>query len=88
MKSLTILKDRIIARLVTAEVSAGGIHLPESAQQTAPSREADVLYVGPDVKDVKPHDRVFLDFGGGWVKLEDELLISCREENVIAVKDK
>jgi hypothetical protein len=37
------------------------------------------------VKDVKPFDRCILDFGGGWVKLDDELLISASERNVLAV---
>ncbi len=85
MKNLTILKDRIIARLVTPEVSDGGIVLPPCAGNTAPNRLADILHVGPDVKDVKPFDRVAMDFSGEWVMLDDELLISAREENVLAV---
>jgi co-chaperonin GroES (HSP10) len=85
MKNLTLLKDRIIARLITKEFSDGGIVLPQCAGNTDPNRLADVLYVGSEVKDVKPFDRVVLDFRGGWVQLDDELLISAREENVLAV---
>jgi len=83
--NLQLLKNRIIARLITPELSDGGIVLPQCAGNTATNRLADVLYVGSDVKDVKPFDRCVLDFGGSWVKLDDELLISANEGNVLAV---
>jgi len=82
---LQLLGDRIIARLITKEFSDGGIVLPQCAGNTDPNRLADVLYVGKDVQDVKPFDRVVMDFRGDWVQLDDELLISAREENVLAV---
>jgi hypothetical protein len=36
---------------------------------------------------VKPFQRVIMDFGGGWVKLDEELLISASERNVLAILD-
>ncbi len=83
--NLQLLKNRIIARLITPELSDGGIVLPQCAGNTATNRLADVLYVGSDVKDVKPFDRVCLDFRGGWVEMNGERLISAHEENVLAV---
>ncbi len=51
---LKLLGDRIIARLITPDMSAGGILLPESAGNTAEHRLAEVLplvdWVGIDVK--------------------------------------
>ena len=85
MKNLNLLGDRIIARLITPEMSSGGIILPACAGNTADHRLADVLHVGQKVHDVKPFQRVMLDFRGDWVKLEDELLIMTQEKNVLAV---
>jgi len=93
-RQLQLLSDRIIARLITPLQSVGGIVLPESAGNTDNTRLADVLYVGPGrtlpngtlvETVVKPFQRVIMDFGGGWVKLDEELLISASERNVLAV---
>ena len=85
MKNLQLLNDRIIARLITPDRSDGGIVLPACAGNTAEHRLADVLHVGQKVQDVKPLERVVLDFRGDWVKLDDELLIMTQEKNVLAV---
>jgi len=47
MKSLQLLGDRIIARLITPDRSSGGIVLPECAGNTDNTRLAEVLHVGP-----------------------------------------
>jgi co-chaperonin GroES (HSP10) len=95
-QQLQLLGDRIIARLITKQFTDGGIVLPESAGNTDNTRLADVLYVGPGrtltngtlvETVVKPFQRVIMDFGGGWVKLDDELLISASERNVLAILD-
>lgn len=83
--NIQLLGTRIIARLITPDLSDGGIALPECAGNTLTHRLADVLYVGPDVRDVKPFDRVSMDFRGSWVELDGERLISAHEENVLAV---
>lgn len=85
MTNLKLLGTRVIARLITPDKSDGGILLPACAGNTLNTRLADVLYVGSECKDVKPFQRVIMDFNGGWVQLDDELLISADEKNVLAV---
>ncbi len=85
MKNLQLLKDRIIARLITPDKSDGGIVLPQCAGNTAEHRMAEILHVGADVKDLIPQQKVVMDFRGGWVQLDGELLILAKEENVLAV---
>lgn len=87
MKNLQLLNTRIVARLITPDRSDGGIVLPQCAGNTAEHRLADVLHVGTKVQDVKPLQRVVLNFSGGWVKLDDELLIMTEEKNVLAVME-
>ena len=85
MTNLHLLSNRIIARLITPDTSDGGIVLPQCAGNTLTHRLADVIHVGSEVKDVKPFQRVALDFRGNWVDLEGERLILCNEDNVLAV---
>jgi len=85
MTNLKLLSTRVIARLITPDKSDGGIVLPACAGNTLNTRLADVLYVGSECKDVKPFDRCILNFSGDWVQLDDELLISTQEKNVLAI---
>lgn len=93
------LGDRVIVELVqdeTGAVSAGGVVLPDMAQDK-PSR-ARVLHVGPGLRspttgermglDVEPSDVVvFSKYGGVEVKVGAETLLILRESDILAVDE-
>lgn len=89
------LGDRIIAKAVSAEeMTAGGIVLPDSAQEKP--QEADVVAVGPGSlldsgkkapMDVKVGDRVIYGkYSGTEVKVGGEELVILRQDDVLAIK--
>ncbi len=88
------LHDRVVVRRIDAETtSAGGIIIPDNAQEKP--IQGEVVAVGDGALldngerrplDLKVGDRVlFGKYSGTEVKLGDEELLVMREEDVIAV---
>ena len=80
------LGDRVLVRRVPADtMSEGGIFIPDNAKEKPIF--ADVVGVGPDVRDVRPGDRViFAKYTGSEVTVEDaEDHLLMHEDDVIAV---
>ncbi len=88
------LNDKVLLkRLEDAEVSSGGIIIPDAAKEQ--QAEGVVIAVGPgkqdddgNVKplDVKAGDRViFSSYAGNKVKVEGEEHLIMREEDILAV---
>jgi chaperonin GroES len=88
------LHDRVVVRRVTAEEkSAGGIIIPDTAQEKP--QQGEVIAVGPGGRDesgklipidLKVGDRVlFGKWSGTEVKLEGEELLIMKESDVMGV---
>ena len=88
------LADRVVLRRVESEQkTAGGIILPDSAQEKP--QEGEVVAVGPGVRDedgkfvaleVKVGDRVlFGKWSGTEIKIDGEELLVMKESDVIGV---
>jgi chaperonin GroES len=90
------LQDRVLIRRVEAEAkSAGGIFIPDTAQEKP--MEGEVVAVGPGARDehgklhsldVKTGDRVlFGKWSGTEVKLDGEELMIMKESDIMGVVD-
>ncbi len=88
------LQDRVLVRrIVVDEKTAGGIIIPDSAQEKP--AEGEVLAVGPGARDddgkihslgVSKGDRVlFGKFGGTEVKLDGEELLIMKESDIMGI---
>ena len=88
------LQDRVLIRRVEAEAkSAGGIFIPDTAQEKP--MEGEVVAVGPGARDehgklhpldVKTGDRVlFGKWSGTEVKLEGDELLIMKESDIMGV---
>jgi chaperonin GroES len=97
MATLKPLNDRIVVKAVTPEEkTAGGIILPDSAQEKP--QEAEVVAVGPGktldngkvvTVEVKPGDRIiYAKYGGTEIKLGSEEYVILRQDDVLAIKEK
>jgi len=95
IKSVVPLLDRILVQKVkAAEKTAGGIFLPSSASSSSAPSEAEVLAVGPGLKDkhgkaiatsVAVGDRVLLpQFGGTSLKVGEEEYQLFRDSEILA----
>jgi chaperonin GroES len=91
------LQDRVLVRRVDAETkSAGGIFIPDTAQEKP--MEGEVVAVGPGARDeagkvhpldVKSGDRVlFGKWSGTEVKLDGEELMIMKESDIMGVLDR
>jgi chaperonin GroES len=91
------LQDRVLVRRVEPEVkTAGGIFIPDTAQQKP--TEGEVVAVGPGMRDeegkvdpldVKCGDRVlFGKWSGTEVKLDGEDLMIMKEADIMGVLDR
>ena len=91
------LHDRVVVkRLEEEELTAGGIIIPDTAQEKPV--EGKVLAVGPGLRaedgkitppDVKPGDRVlFGKWSGTEVRLDGEELLIMKESDVMCVIEK
>ena len=96
MATLKPLNDRIIVKSVTPqEKTAGGIYLPDSAQEKP--QEAEVVAVGPGkvmengktvALEVKPGDLViYAKYGGTEIKLGSEEFVILRQDDILAIKE-
>ena len=91
------LQDRVLIRRVEAEAkTAGGIFIPDTAQEKP--MEGEVVAVGPGALDesgklrpldVKTRDRVlFGKWSGTEVKLDGEDLMIMKESDIMGVIDR
>ena len=91
------LQDRVLVRRVEPEAkSAGGIFIPDTAQEKP--TEGEVVAVGPGLRnetgtlhplDVKAGDRVlFGKWSGTEVKLDGEDLMIMKEADIMGVIDR
>ena len=87
------LHDRVVVRRIEADTkTAGGIIIPDSAQEK-PS-EGEVVSVGPGARekgelvelDVKPGDRIlFGKWSGTEVKIDGEDLLIMKESDIMGI---
>jgi len=96
MPTLKPLNDRIVVKAVTPEEkTAGGIFLPDSAQEKP--QEAEVVAVGPgktlengkiQTLEVKPGDRIiYAKYGGTEIKMGSQEYVILRQDDVLAIKE-
>ena len=96
MATLKPLNDRIVVKSVTPEtVTAGGIILPDSAQEKP--QEAEVVAVGPGKTldngkvtplEVKPGDIVIYGkYGGTEIKVGADEYVILRQDDILAIKE-
>lgn len=94
MTSFRPLHDRVVVRRVAEEQkTAGGIIIPDSAQEKP--QQGEVVAVGPGARneqgqtialDVKPGDFVlFGKWSGNEVKLDGEELLVMKESDIIGI---
>ena len=90
------LHDRVVLRRVTAEQkSAGGIIIPDTAQEKP--MEGEIIAAGPGARDeqgkivpldVKTGDRVlFGKWSGTEVKIDGEDLLIMKESDILGIVD-
>ena len=91
------LHDRVVVRRVTAdEKTAGGIIIPDTAQEKP--QEGEVIAIGPGGRDeagklipidLKVGDRVlFAKWGGSEVKIDGQELLIMKESDILGVMQK
>ena len=96
MPTLKPLNDRLVVKSVTPEEkTAGGIFLPDSAQEKP--QEAEVVAVGPgkildngkvQPLEVKPGDRIiYAKYGGTEIKVGSDEYVILRQDDVLAIKE-
>ena len=96
MSTLKPLNDRLVVKAVKAEEkTAGGIILPDAAQEKP--TEAEVVAVGPGKVldngkvvplEVKPGDRVIYSrYGGTEIKVGGEEYVILRQDDVLAIRE-
>ncbi len=96
MATLKPLNDRLVVKAVTPEAkTAGGIFLPDSAQEKP--QEAEVVAVGTGKVlesgrvvplEVKPGDIIiYAKYGGTEIKLGSDEYIILRQDDVLAIKE-
>ncbi len=79
------LGDKLLAQKAAAKSqTASGIYLPESAKEK--SVAAEVLAVGPAVKDIKKGERIiYKEYATTEVKINNQDYLIIKEEDVLAV---
>ena len=96
MSTLKPLNDRIVVKALTPEEkTAGGIILPDSAQEKP--QEAEVVAVGPGktmdngkvvTLEVKPGDKIiYAKYGGTEIKVGGDEYVILRQDDVLAIKE-
>jgi chaperonin GroES len=88
------LHDRVLVRRIEQEeMTAGGIIIPDTAQEKP--MEGEIVAIGSGVRaedgtvtplDVKPGDRIlFGKWSGAEVKIDDEELLIMKESDILGV---
>ena len=87
------LGDRVVVKVVKEEKTAGGLVLPDNAQEKPQTGE--VIAVGPGrildngsrtTVDVKPNDKVlFAKYSGTEVKLDGETYLLIAEKDILGI---
>jgi chaperonin GroES len=87
------LHDRVVIRLNAEEKTAGGIIIPDTAQEKP--KEGEVIAAGPGGRneqgqivalEVKPGDRIlFGKWSGTEVKLDGEELLIMKESDIMGI---
>jgi chaperonin GroES len=96
MSTLKPLNDRLVVKALTPEEkTAGGIILPDSAQEKP--QEAEVVAIGPGKTldngkvvplEVKPGDKIiYAKYGGTEIKIGSDEYVILRQDDVLAIKD-
>ncbi len=96
MPTLKPLNDRIVVKALSAlEKTAGGIILPDSAQEKP--QEAEVIAVGPGktmdngkiaTLEIKVGDKIIYGkYSGTEIKLGSEEYVILRQDDVLAIKE-
>ena len=93
MTKIRPLADRVVVKVVKAEKTAGGIMLPDSAQEKPQLGEVIAVGLGKQddsgkraPMDVKVGDRVlFAKYSGTEVKLDGEEFLLLAEKDILGV---
>jgi len=96
MSTLRPLNDRVIVRALVADTkTAGGIFLPDSAQEKP--QEAEVVAVGPGktldngkvvTLEVKAGDKVvYSKYGGTEIKHDGQEYTILRQDDILAIRE-
>lgn len=81
---LVPMRDRLVLKQLEAEeTTATGIILPADAQEKP--KQAEVIAVGSEIKDVKPADIViYKSYGPDDVKVDGTEYLVAKEEDILA----
>ena len=86
---LTPLNDRVVLKqLVAEETTKSGIVIP--GQNKEKPQQAEVVAVGPGTEEIKMQVKVgdkviYSKYSGTEVKLDEEELIICKQDDILAV---
>lgn len=84
--SVTPLKSKVLIAEVKVETKSEGGIILEKANSVANSNQGKVLAVGPDVKEVKVGDLVYLEWAkGDIVKVDGNQRVVIDEQYIAAV---
>lgn len=83
--TLTPRGDRVLARPIqAAEVSAGGVVLPDQARQKTQRAVVVAVGTGDDVNDIEVGATiVYAAYGGTMIEVGDEELLMLRDGDII-----
>ena len=86
MKIIAV-EDKVVVELLEkANVTAGGIHIPETAQSQEPQQYGNVISAGPDVEQIKEGDKImFHERGGMDVVIEKQIFKVLGSSEIYAI---
>lgn len=90
--NIQLIGDKILARIIDQDKTDGGLHLPQIAQRHD-NRLAIVAAVGQGRRTkegfvnpgITAGQKVVLDFGGTWQRIDGELFAVVKTDNLLAV---
>lgn len=84
MTNIQPIGERLFVRIQQETETLSGIVLPEIARDRHDYR-IGVVAAAHEESEVKKDQRVLLDFGGGWTRIDGELLAVVKEDNLLAI---
>lgn len=82
------LKDKVLVAENKSEVKTESGLILDDAASVRDSRKGTVLAIGPDVKDVKVGDTIYLEWNKAQiVTIDGAQRVMIKEENIVAVVD-